>query len=336
MKERMKERTNERTNKQMNSPTDARLDLNLFAPRHQEIHSLAQQLSFCYASNRRTTAPFRSLIFTGPSPYSGLSPPGGSTSERAPNNSAVLDGYIAAMESASSALPFSASRTGKQLDKMGDKQWRRWKNVRIVEDGGLDALVNGAEGMDPSSMVYLTADTDETITSLDESKTYIIGGLVDRNRYKHVCLDRARSLGLQVARLPIDPANLTKKTAEGKHLSSRKVLTVNQVFDILVGWTEQFEGRQGKEPSWEEALERGLPGRKFAQRTEAGDDGGEKVEAGGDAGEEVEVKAEAEAEAATGADVEGEPSTAQIAAPKRPRSANGSEGEGEAKEPRVE
>ncbi|PWN20613.1 hypothetical protein BCV69DRAFT_232565, partial [Microstroma glucosiphilum] len=121
-------------------------------------------------------------------------------------------------------------------------------------------------------IVYLTADTDETIEELQEGKTYVIGGIVDRNRYKHLCLNKAKSLGLKVARLPIDLSNLTKKSAEGKMLQSRKVLTVNQVFDILIGWTEQYQqeaeeeegGQAGwKKPSWEEALDRGLPGRKF-------------------------------------------------------------------------
>ncbi|CAO1632813.1 unnamed protein product [Parajaminaea phylloscopi] len=84
-------------------------------------------------------------------------------------------------------------------------------------------------------VIYLTADTEETIPALEEGKTYVIGGIVDRNRYKNVCLAKAQSLGLRVARLPIDADHLG-----GKHMNSRQVLTVNQVFDILLGWTEQY------------------------------------------------------------------------------------------------
>lgn len=262
----------------------------------REIISMCQQLSFCYASNKRSPAPFRSLIFTGPSIKSGLQHEGEEGRKaREPNASAKTDGYLDRLEKAQASgqtVPFSSSRTGQQMDKTGDAHWRRWKNVEIVPEGGLESLwSNGRKSK--ADFIYLTADTEETIATLQEDKTYIIGGLVDRNRYKNVCLDRARELGLQVARLPIDPANLTKKTAEGKQLNSRKVLTVNQVVDILLGWTEQWrEGDQeNKQPSWEEALERGLPGRKFESKAGGTGEGSAKRELEeGDAEEEVEQR----------------------------------------------
>lgn len=52
-------------------------------------------------------------------------------------------------------------------------------------------------------LVYLTADSETTIDELDQKKIYIIGGLVDRNRWKGITMNKAKDQGIQTARLPI-------------------------------------------------------------------------------------------------------------------------------------
>lgn len=39
--------------------------------------------------------------------------------------------------------------------------------------------------------MYLSADSPNTITQLEKGKVYIIGGLVDRNAHKGLCLRKA-------------------------------------------------------------------------------------------------------------------------------------------------
>lgn len=66
-------------------------------------------------------------------------------------------------------------------------------------------------------LVYLTADSPNEITTLDSTKVYIVGGIVDRNRYKNLTLDRANSQGIATARLPI---------GQYFDIQTRQVLTV--------------------------------------------------------------------------------------------------------------
>ncbi len=58
--------------------------------------------------------------------------------------------------------------------------------------------VTFAEGL--NDLVYLTADSEETVNVLDPSKVYIIGGIVDRNRYKGLTFEKAKAIGIKTAK----------------------------------------------------------------------------------------------------------------------------------------
>ncbi|KAI8916325.1 tRNA m(1)G methyltransferase Trm10 [Gorgonomyces haynaldii] len=94
-------------------------------------------------------------------------------------------------------------------------------------------------------LVYLTADSPNTLERLETDVTYVIGGIVDRNRYKELCLKKAQDLNIRHCKLPI---------GDYLQMASRKVLTVNHVFEIMVYYCN--------EPDWKKAFLKVIPERK--------------------------------------------------------------------------
>ncbi|KAH0839773.1 guanine-1-methyltransferase-domain-containing protein [Lanmaoa asiatica] len=190
----------------------------------KEINSLTSQLAYTYSANRHAAHAFSALIFTS------------------------LNG-----------------RTKQRLDAINDAGYRRWSRTEWWE-GDYDRLwtepseplqspseAEDAQGSlalaaqaDRKNIVYLTADSSEELLELNEGETYIIGGICDHNRYKNLCLNKAIDSQIRHARLPI-----------GRYitLATRKVLTVNQVFEILLKWIDTR--------NWEDAFWAVIPKRKL-------------------------------------------------------------------------
>ncbi|KAH0461284.1 hypothetical protein IEQ34_008859 [Dendrobium chrysotoxum] len=104
-------------------------------------------------------------------------------------------------------------------------------------------------------LIYLTADAETTLEELDTNRIYIIGGLVDRNRWKGITMKKANEQGIQSAKLPI--GNYIK-------LASSQVLTVNQVVEILLKFVETRD--------WKNAFFTVIPQRKRGAVETEGDD----------------------------------------------------------------
>lgn len=114
---------------------------------------MQHQLGASYNSNKNSCHRFSSVIFTGP-----------------PNQS-LLDTPL-----------------GMRMEIKGQGHWKSWSHVVVHPKGGLERLYMEQDGQEPlckkEQLVYLTADSQNVVESIEEDKVYIIGGLVDRNRHK--------------------------------------------------------------------------------------------------------------------------------------------------------
>ncbi|XP_067850606.1 tRNA methyltransferase 10 homolog A-like [Heptranchias perlo] len=127
----------------------------------------------------------------------------------------------------------------KNMDE-NDKGWVNWKGIVITSE-------HFSEAMEKEDLVYLTSDSPNVLIELDATKAYIIGGLVDHNHHKGLTYNKALELGIAHAQLPL--GNYVK-------MDSRKVLTVNHVFEIILAYLEKED--------WQEAFFTILPQRKGA------------------------------------------------------------------------
>lgn len=111
------------------------------------------------------------------------------------------------------------------------------------------------------SVVYLSADSPHTLDKLAPNTSYVIGGLVDRNREKFLCQRRAEEKGIRTAKLPI---------GEYLQMSSRKVLATNHVVEIMSKWLETGD--------WAQAFMEVIPKRKGGELRGAEADGKDEDE----------------------------------------------------------
>ncbi|RCK66634.1 tRNA (guanine(9)-N1)-methyltransferase [Candida viswanathii] len=156
----------------------------------------------------------------------------------------------AAMRRCNYKLPITVTSFNKRLKERfetGLGEYTLWTGNLEFTDKSL------MEVGDKLQLVYLTADTDEEITKLEPDHTYVIGGIVDKNRHKKLCYNKAKELGIKVARLPI-----------GKYIemNGRHVLVTSHVYELLCQWFETGG-------DWEEAFNKVLPPRKLKRNEES-------------------------------------------------------------------
>ncbi|KAL1859359.1 tRNA (guanine(9)-N(1))-methyltransferase [Paecilomyces lecythidis] len=153
----------------------------------------------------------------------------------------------------------------ERFETVLSKSHLNWKGVRFFEEdfayaaekakewmqgpegGKLDGVLAKQTDMKPEDgeVIYLSSDSPDTLTELKPYSTYIIGGLVDKNRHKGICYKTAVEKGIKTAKLPI---------GEYIQMASRSVLATNHVVEIMLRWLELGD--------WGEAFMRVIPKRK--------------------------------------------------------------------------
>lgn len=154
---------------------------------------------------------------------------------------------------------FVSSMKGKIMEKCAQTNtgYRSW-DINL-SDSNYQSLFcsDGSCNASPDDLkrqfVYLSGDADCSLPDVkdmlaDESKIYVIGGLVDHNRHKGLCYKLATDSGIKCAKLPINDYIL---------LNQRHVLSTVAVFEILTHVL-------GSKKSWVEALSLAIPKRKIA------------------------------------------------------------------------
>ncbi|EED12386.1 tRNA m(1)G methyltransferase domain containing protein [Talaromyces stipitatus ATCC 10500] len=152
-----------------------------------------------------------------------------------------------------------------RFDTVLRKMHENWRGVHFMQEdfvhaaeqakewmkgpggGKLEGALANKEDAIPENgeVIYLSSDSPNTLTELKPYSTYIVGGLVDKNRHKGVCYQRAIEKGIKTAKLPI---------GEYLRMASRPVLATNHVVEIMLRWLELGD--------WGEAFLKVIPQRK--------------------------------------------------------------------------
>ncbi|XP_027204481.2 uncharacterized protein LOC113798187 [Dermatophagoides pteronyssinus] len=189
-----------------------------------ELRKLCKQLMYCYAINRRSSAPAQLWI---------------------------------------------TSMRGKLLELMErlHHSYHNW-DCKITDKHWTEVLFsnNIVDYKSNPKIIYLTGDAKATIPDCQQIKesndyVFIIGGLIDHNRHKCLCLKRAREeFQMNYGQLPI-----------GEHIqmNQRRILSIPHVYEIML---LASNGMIDNNFSWTNIFQKVIPNRKLQLSSSSSND----------------------------------------------------------------
>ncbi|KAJ5210704.1 tRNA (guanine(9)-N(1))-methyltransferase TRM10 [Penicillium cf. griseofulvum] len=183
-----------------------------------------------------------------------------------------LAGQLTRSYSDNSRAPYNAHMMFSSFDKLLKERFdtvlachKNWKRVRFLQEDFVRAGELAKEQMtsprggqlagpfaeqtdakpEDGEIIYLSSDSENTLTELKPYCTYIVGALVDKNRHKAVCYKQAVAKGIKTAKLPI---------GQYIQMAHRPVLATNHVIEIMLQWLELRD--------WGKAFMKVIPTRK--------------------------------------------------------------------------
>lgn len=234
----------------------------------KERNSLCSQLMYCFAVNKGAEQPSEVILSgLGPKMLSSLSKMQGSDNWMGFHR---VEGCCLTKKFLKSSSDLTeAVSSGIQHGEVAPKT------------SSFD-LFSHLDSLSTENTVYLTADTENVLKEFDPSKTYVIGGVVDRNRLKNCTREKADYLGIPCAKLPID------EFATEDYGTFSRVLTVNHVAEIILKYQSTKD--------WEKAIETVIPkrrvgcGKAFVPTSQVGP----SADASGKESEEIQKEPESE------------------------------------------
>lgn len=196
-----------------------------------ERRSLGAQITRCYSDNNH--APYKAHLV--------ISSFGGHLKERFHN---ILEGHHRSWK----GVKFIEEDFVEAANQAGNRM-RQSDSGRLA--GALapfapdEATSTASDHPEIGEVIYLTSDSPNTLSSLSPYSTYVIGGIVDKNRHKGICYKKAMDRNVKTAKLPID---------DYMKMSTRAVLATNHVVEIMLRWLEFGD--------WGEAFMKVMPKRK--------------------------------------------------------------------------